>query len=394
MNHWETLPTNTWETEARAIACDLERLPEHGQTDEFRTLRILDRLKEQGLLSEAVAHVKEHFKSEMQEMQDHFGEDCWKLLAVLELFDPETAEHCVNTYAIAKNKVEMKLWNGIVLTDAFKQEQVDLPQFYRACILHDIGKIEVPHAVLVTRVPDEQCADILNEHRDDVLLPRLRLKYGPQFELPTTIQDGPSLLKYLYNTLHLRPQEITPIKLLLEHPLDEEINEQLSHCGCSLEDSLLEIMRTHDAYSAQILAKLGYPVEGDIAGAHHQHASLEKKYHITIGTMQVSVDLADIIHLADVENAMLSKRHYKEGSTPLKALQVLAIHAKQGLIQDYIAYLWIADEMLSLETAQLDATDRALYTSLAAFLDSSKARHLGWPNWRDTNNVDTQKLAA
>ncbi len=393
MNHWETTPPVDRQTEARSIARDLELLPDHGQPNEFRTLRILEQLEKQGLLNEAIERVKGLYETEIREMKDNFGEDCWELLAVLELFDPETAEHCISTYEIARNKVERPLWNGVVLAETFRQEHVDLSQFYRACLLHDIGKIEVPHAVLVTRVPDERCADILFEHRRDVLLPRLQMKYGETFELPETILDGPALLQYLYTTLHIRPQELTPIRLLLDHSVDAEILEQLAHCGCSPEDSLLDIMHKHDVYSAQILTTLGYSVEGEIAGAHHQHSRSDKKYQITVGSMQASIDLADIIHLADVENAMLSKRHYKEAGTPLKALHVLAVHTKQGLIQEYIAYLWIADEMLALDTTHLEAADRAIYTSLATFLDTSKSRHLGWPDWR-AQNVDLQKMAA
>jgi hypothetical protein len=94
------------------------------------------------------------------------------------------------------------------------------------------------------------------------------------------------------------------------------------------------------------------------------------------------------------KKAMLSKRHYKEEGTALKALQVLALHAKQGLIQDYIAYLWIADEMLNLDMGRLNATDRGIYAALAASLDTSRNRHLAWPNWRVQNNVDVQKMAA
>lgn len=396
MNRWETPEFVNKDGHARAtsIAQDLELLPEHGQLDEFRTLRIIEQLKRQGLINEAVEQVKQTYAAEMRDMAEDFGADCWEMLAALELFDPETARHCISTYEIARSKVEKTLWNGTVLAETFQQENVNLHQFYRACLLHDIGKIEVPHAVLVTRVSDERCADILNEHRDDILLPRLRMKYGAQFELPTSVHDGPSLLQYLYNHLHLRPQELTPIRLLLEHPLDAEIQEQLAHCGCSSEDSLLDIMHTHDAYSSKILTVLGYRVEGEIAGAHHHHSIQDKKYQITIGSMQVSIDLADIIHLADVENAMLSKRHYKEEGTSLKALQVLALHAKQGLIQDYIAYLWIADEMLNLDTGRLDATDREIYAALAAFLDTSRSRHLAWPNWRVQHTVDVQKMAA
>ena len=107
--------------------------------------------------------------------------------------------------------------------DVYKRQQ-----FYRACVLHDIGKIEVPHAVLTNRATDRSCALALFEHKDEILIPLLRKKRDESFSLPETIKSSEDLLSYLQNELHIRPQSISPIKLLLPQPIDEEVIAQLT----------------------------------------------------------------------------------------------------------------------------------------------------------------------
>lgn len=396
MNHWENIVPSreTPGARARMIAQDVEHASEKGDPSELRVLKIRNALKERGLLEQEVARIKSLFKAELGPFARHFGNDCWEMLTVLELFDEETAWHCVDTYEIARNKVEKTLWNGLVLADEFHAESVDLGRFYRACLLHDVGKIEVPHAVLVNRVTDERCAAILFQHQDDVLLPRLREKLGDNFSLPKSVDSPGALLQFLYDDLHLRPQAVAPIKLLLdEQSVDDGLSEQLAHCGCTPDDSLLDIMRTHDTHSEKILSHLGYTVEGKLAGSHHQHKNGEHRYRITIGSLQVSIDLADIVHLADVENAILSRRHYKDKQTPIDALRVLSLHARQGLVEGYVAYLWIADEMQSINRQALTGSEIAAYDSLVSFLDTERSHHLGWPDWR-TTTMEMRKAAA
>ncbi len=372
---------------ARWIVCDLELIDKSINPDDLRFTHIIDTLRTEEILDGEVLRVKEIFGAELGEFGEHLEPDVWEMLTVLELFDPETARHCVDTYNIAKSKVEDTLFNGVVLADWFAQEKVDLHTFYISCLLHDIGKVEVPHSVVINNVSDAECAYLLFEHTEDVLLPALRTHLkDPYFELPEHITDDITLLTYLHDELHIRPQALAPVRILLGDLSDEaveEVEKQLSHVACSLDDTLLHIMRTHDGYSKEILLGTGREVEAVLAGSHHFNR--ESSYTITVGTLRVSVDLADIIHLADVENALLSMRHYKTGNTPLQALKVLAIHAKQGAVDSYISYLWIADTLHKMKDSFDfgDENEKARYEYIATFLDTQKKTHLGYPDWKE-----------
>lgn len=372
--------------EARAIARDLELVDKTLTPDTLRYTRILETLRRDGLLEGERRRVQTLYGEELGAFGESLTQEVWELLTILELFDPETARHCVDTYLIAKSKVESTLSTGIVLADSFEKEGVDTKTFFTSCLLHDIGKIELPHEVVINSVTDTECANLLLRHKDDTLIPALRKYFHSEtYLLPTHIEKSTDLLDYLHTTLKVRPQMLAPVRLLLgdiSPDKREEIEKQLFHCGMSLNDSLLMIMRTHDAYTERILTACGMEIEGVIAGAHH--ISHHPQYTITVGTMQVTVDLAHIIHLADVENALMSARHYKRERTPLEALSILASHAEHGFVDEYITYLWIADELYRYGAALelTEDTARTYYERITHFLDSEEVKHPEYPDWR------------
>lgn len=389
MNKFESSPQLGLTDAARDIACNFELSFEKENAHELRAFRILEELKNKNLLDPEVHRVKELFGEDLKSLGEEFDKECWEMLTVLELFDTETAFHCVNTFLIAKSKVEKTLWNGIVLANEFKKEDVKLSQFYKACVFHDIGKIEVPHSVLVNKTTDEKCSVLLLENKEDVLIPYLKNKFGDEYVFPNNLNNAEDLLNYLNNKLHIRPQTITPVKLLLEKPITKETISLLAHCGCSVEDSLLKIMQTHDEYSKKILKDLGLNIEGELAGAHHKHKAEDVKYKITIDTLNVTIDLADLVHLADVENAILSKRHYKAERTSLYALKILSMHSRQGLFggEGYIAYIWISDEINRIKKDDIKDEDYLNFDYIVNFLNDEKKKHPTWPSWDINYNL-------
>lgn len=379
--------TTESETASRAIVRNLEFIDKSVSPSDLRYTHIIEHLESSGHLDTEVARVKSLLSADLGEFGETLDEDVWKMLTVLELFDSKTVQHCVETYHIAKRKIEHTFFEdrateSFSLRDSFKREGVELSAFYRACLLHDIGKVEVPYSIVVNRVTDAECTELLFQHTDDVLIPALKKHTGDErFTLPSHVASRDSLLEYLHETLHIRPQTVAPVRLLLGTlPSTEitQIEQQLSHCGCTLEDSLITVMQTHDRYSQQILLDAKMPIEAILAGSHH--ISNEQKFKITVGAIQVSIDLAHIIHLADVQNAILQMRHYKPEQTPLEALKILAIHAQHKYIDSYIAYIWIADELQKISAEENSSNPS--YSYIVNFLNSQKQTHLGYPDWK------------
>lgn len=371
---------------ARDIVRNLEFIDKATSPDDLRYSRIIGLLEESHLLTSEIERVKKQYGENLGEFGATLSEDVWAMLTVLELFDVGTIHHCIETYHLAKNKIEHTFFKNsrlesFSLIDSFSK--VGLPTFYRACLLHDIGKVEIPYSVVINRITDSDCADMLFAHKKEALLPALRNHTGnSDFEIPENIHSGEDLLAYLHDSLRTRPQALAPIRLLLGNMTEgdvEKISIQLAHCGRSLDDSLISIVRTHDDYSRKILEESGMGVEAVLAGSHH--ISTGQEYRILIGTLQVTVDLAHIIHLADVQNAIMSMRHYKPEQTPLEALKILAVHAQHGLVDSYIAYVWIADELNQMK--DIEESERESYAYIANFLDAEKRNHLAYPEWRN-----------
>ena len=387
--HSESIETNGMRLErARAIVRTFEfATSETSGSYDLRFSHILDELKRTGLLSDVCAYAQKEY-TELSAVFAEHPDECWEMLAILHLFDEGTAQHSVETYEIARKKIERFSFAKIPLQSEIC-EKIDLPTFYRACLLHDIGKIEVPYSIIVNRISDSECAQKLFE-RKDILLERLAyyLKVPENtLTLPVTITSPEALLTYLLDVCHVRPQTIAPVRLLLEGMPEADINTiqaQLNHCNRTLDDSLIDIMHTHDEYSQKILEKYDMSTEGILAGSHHK--SSHHEYKIAVGAIQVTIDLSHIIHLADVQNAILSARSYKGEQTPISALKILATHAERGYVDSYITYIWIADELQKLK-AEHDTTknleEDSDYAYVVQFLNKAEKNHLAYPHWKD-----------
>ncbi len=205
---------------ARLIARDFELVDRTMSSQKLRFSHIMESLKQSNLLESEINRVKGIFLEELDDFGQELKPDVWEMLTVMELFDPETARHCVDTYHIAKHKVEDRLFNGMVLIDSFKEEGVSPDVFFTSCLLHDIGKIELPYAVVGNNVSDSECAELLVHNTDTVLVPALQTYlHDPVYKLPDTIDSGHSLLTYLYDELRIRPKEIRQYVSSLERCL-------------------------------------------------------------------------------------------------------------------------------------------------------------------------------
>lgn len=301
-------------------------------------------LTEKDLLKTEVERVRTKYETDLSKI-DFLTEQDLEIFTILDLYDEELALHSLETYFIAKEKVEKSLAFGVVLVDLFAQEGVTPEQFFRACFLHDIGKVEIPNFVINNSVNNEEMNLYLRElviaEKDDFVLSKLEKQTGENIAI-----DEISDLEEVLHKYNLRSVHFVPVK----HILSVEEKKILEERGFNLDSSLMDIIKTHEAFSERILAEFNLPVESNLAGSHHNYHGKGSPYELTVDTLKISVDMAELIRIADMTEALTASRSYnKKGFSRPKVLRIILEEVRVGKIDRRIAYLWIDDEIKKLE---------------------------------------------
>jgi len=301
MNHIEQLSSNVLEA-VREPSPEALAICEKGDYPAIRK-----ELEDKGLFAAEVERVKAKCltadeKHNLKEAE-FLTEKDWQILTVIELYDAVTFDHSLETYHIAKEKIEKELDNGVVISNLIKEEGVSLETFYRSCLMHDVGKISIPKFILNNK------ADVEISHRS-------RLK-----DLLTADQIAKLL-------------EIDPAGKF------------------SLEKTIAEAMQVHESESKRYLEGEGYNREAFLASTHHNYGRVrieEMRFPVSHTTLHISDKISTLLRLADMESAMRQKaRPYKDDMGKVKTLYHLVEDLKadmdRGLIDPMVTELWISDE--------------------------------------------------
>ena len=280
-----------------------------------------------------------------------------EIFAIIDLYDEELALHSLETYNIAKEKTERELAFGVVLANLFTREGVTPAQFFRACLLHDIGKVEIPNFVINNSINHEEMNLFLHElvinNKDDFVLSKLEEHTGEDISI-----DEIADLEELLRKYNLRSVHFVPVK----HILSDEEQHLLLHRGFNLESSLMDIIKMHESFSEKILSELDFSVESSLAGAHHNYHGNGSPYELTLDQFQTSVDVVEIIRIADMIEALTSSRSYKKkGFSRPKALRMILEEVRTAKINEQVAYIWIDDEIKILEQDKNSLSIEDLY---------------------------------
>lgn len=332
-------------------------------------------LKEEKRLEREVARVQELYRERLGDTESFVTKTVWEALTIIELFHPETAEHCVETYRLAREKVERHLaGSDVLLSELFGEEQVTLPVFYRACLLHDVGKVDVPVEIITNRATDADCAHLLEAHHRDPYIQTVLEKHHLQF-----VHDPMALIDALAITGR-RPKDITPTSILVPEHAGILLRQQ----GIDTNLPLADLIRPHESHSAAILEALAMPEEAKLAGRHHNYLRLPVETPVTLGGLGVSISLAEILHVADIEQAMEAERSYKARATPLEAMVALAHSAERGVIHPGVVTVWIRDSIEhfyhsseELTATLASPTERACLEYVLHFLSLHESVDLG-----------------
>lgn len=300
-----------------------------------------EKLKEKKILIKEVERVKSLYKDKLSFLS-FLNEKDWEIIAMIDLFDLKTFQHSIGTCLTAKNKLDRPLKGGNTFSDMIKEENITQEEFLRACLFHDIGKVAIPKFVLNSHYTDEHWAQAF------IQLPREereRLAENHGFKIPEEIRKNPEkIMEYMLKN-RIRGAKIVPIKALFSR---EQIS-MISSKNLSPEDSLVEMMEIHEEESEKILKYEGFEKEAILAGAHHNYKledrSLENADHL------VSTDL---IHIADIQNALENDRPYHLRKPKMKILSFIMDDAKTGVISKKTTALWIKDELDKIRPERMD----------------------------------------
>lgn len=301
-------------------------------------------LKEKGLLAQEMIRVKSKYQEALAKIEFLTDKDL-EMFTIIDLYDEDLAAHSLETYRIAKEKVERELAFEVILVDLFAKEGVTSEQFFRACLLHDIGKIEIPNFILNNSINNNEMDFYLRglvlEKKDQEIIDRLEIRTGEKVDVDNEVELKEFLRKYRLRSVHF-----VPIKFILSET-EQEIMEAR---GFDLNSSLMDIIKTHEGYSEIILKAEDLPVESALAGSHHNYHGGGSPYPLTIDALHLSVDMVELIRIADMTEALTASRTYnKAGFSKPKVLKIILDEARVGRINTEMAYLWIEDEIKQLE---------------------------------------------
>ncbi|MDD4989642.1 MAG: hypothetical protein PHV42_04430, partial [Candidatus Pacebacteria bacterium] len=213
---------------------------------EGKYVDILETVRKEGFLEKEMNRVREEYGlDELSFLNDADRE----MFTVLDLYDPVTAKHCLRTYEIAREKMEKEVIPGESLAQLLeKNESITPEQFYRACLFHDIGKVEVPRVVIQHRMSEGHMLECMHHlYHEGKILGTLGLAPSAS---DTEIDDA-------LKEHSLRSIDIVPAREVLS---PEELAE-VQHFGYSGDETLMDIIKTHEVFSGEILKNAGYTLE-------------------------------------------------------------------------------------------------------------------------------------
>ncbi len=259
----------------------------------------------------------------------------WKLLTTIEQYAGDLMEHSIETFRLAQKKIERIRIDDRALAEII-QDEVPLETFYRACLLHDIGKTVLPKSI-VQHVPTPGDWHALTNMFVEGTYTQKTLSILGLSERDIATHTIEDILKMEA----ISPTKTVPVCELFS----AEVLEELSNCGISLDSTLKEVLELHEKASEEILQSEGLPIEASIAGQHHNYKKSPYHFPLSSKTLGVSADLSDLLRLADEEQALKSKRPYKQPFSRLSVFECLIDDALKGAVSKELTALWISQDL-------------------------------------------------
>lgn len=311
----------------------------------------LEKLTEHDHLETLTEKIKNEFSERVNEPWMENSD--WEMLTILGAYDRTTLLHSIGVYEIAKRKLNENLPGPnntpLQLKSIIETEGVTIPEFLRACLFHDIGKVEVPYEVLINQLTESEWEDKLysvlesgSNNDKEQIITKLQLDTSQNYnreDINKSLQEN-----------WLRPISVIPARLVLT---PNELNSIIKH-GYTGDETLADIISMHEQHSASILRGRDMNNEAELAGHHHNYNHEQLQFPtsteaLSLGTFSCGESAVGLLHLADVQEALTSaNRPYKESLSLLQSLSIIVDHVRHQNLDENFAYGWIRSELHSI----------------------------------------------
>lgn len=307
---------------------------------------MMDELRAEKLLEENVAYIRKTYEGRLKKENFEMKEKDWEMLTLIWLFDVGTFEHSIRTFELAEKMVRSPIFvpggETIAIETLLAREGVSSEQFLRAALFHDVGKVIIPREVLLDHRSDEDLAPIVFPEK--------------HLHAVGDVEEKKAALRALYEK-GLRPVDLAPLDVLFPGGKGVELVHQLEERGFSKTATMREVLQKHESESGRILTLEGRTLEGELAGHHHNYKREKTPYVMSVSMLSMTAEtvglgMADLIHMADVTDAIRSRRSYKEPLSDMEVLYVIAHDAKIGKIDLFTAYVWVSNQYKSAKQGE------------------------------------------
>lgn len=371
----------------------LKQLLESGKFD-----RIAEEVTLRALLAAEVNQTRAQY--ETANRLSFLEEMDWEALTMLKLYDKKTFEHSLNTYAILDSKIHSIKHNGRTLAEIITEEGYSLDELLRAALLHDVGKIKIPNAVINNPITRGEWREIFEEQEViDQKAQLVRLLDRREWEDPEAIakimalrdeddvnalpddeyseEDKNRILEETRQTIidYIDKQLIPATQLVpIRKGMSKENIQALKEQGFEPDEPLGSIMRRHEKFSGEVLSHVAaeqnkssdrqYSEEAlnkiiELATHHHNYDRDEQfltEHPASLTSLNISNRLSSLISMADLKEAMESHaRAYREGEADLMEIfREFINHAERGFIDKHYTALWLESDLKELQQEKLE----------------------------------------
>ncbi len=226
-----------------------------------------------------------------------------------------------------------KVWPSFA--SDLERDGVRYEDMVRSASLHDVGKIALPDCILKSTMKDEQLAEIFFDfikQQPDRATELLRKK-GRLSEKRTVEDMSTDVLA------HMDHRDVLPLDFMYRN--NPAAMAEIIQCGIDPKLSFMDALRFHEAKSGEIIRQSNIPnreLISALAGVHHNYdARTSVQYQQGGETKALPVTAAEVIHIADVFNAMTGRDQYRPTVSAEEALVQLNQMADQGVFNRDVA---------------------------------------------------------